>query len=531
MSKYFNTEGSCFSTIHYMADISKKIEEVKILVDAGKYFTINRARQYGKTTLLYKLSQRLSEEYTVFSISFEGLGGETYQDTTSFCREFSGLLCDAIDYGETVGVSKEVYELLSCRMNETGQRISFREYFNIISKVCKINKKPIVLMIDEVDQAGNSEVFLSFLAMLRDKFLKRMQRPTFYSVILVGVHDIKSLKLKIRDNAEHQYNSPWNVATDFMVDMSLSVEEISSMLREYEEDKKTGMDILNMATLLYDYTSGYPFLVSRICKIMDERWIEDAQGNRGKISWDKQGFLRAVRVLLEEDNTLFESLDNKLLDYPQLKQMLKDLLLSGKVIDYVPTDIGIRTALLFGFVFVRNSRVEISNRIFETRLYNVFLAEEALNSEIAQTASFEKNMYVKNGYLDMDLVVDRFVMHYTELFGNKGEKFVENEGRDRFLLFLRPIINGTGNYYVEAQTRDKLRTDIIVDYLGRQYIVELKIWRGEKYHIEGEKQLVDYLELYHQKKGYMIIFNFNQKKEIGIEKKYYGDKILVEGMV
>lgn len=32
---------------------------------------------------------------------------------------------------------------------------------------------------------------------------------------------------------------------------------------------------------------------------------------------------------------------------------------------------------------------------------------------------------------------------------------------------LKPIINGIGNYYIEAQTRDGRRTDIIVDYLGK----------------------------------------------------------------
>lgn len=33
-----------------------------------------------------------------------------------------------------------------------------------------------------------------------------------------------------------------------------------------------------------------------------------------------------------------------------------------------------------------------------------------------------------------------------------------------------------GNYYIEAQTRDAKRTDVIVDYLGEQFIVELKIF-------------------------------------------------------
>lgn len=53
--KTFNTTAVCVPDKHYMVDISEKIEKIKELVDAGKYFTINRARQYGKTTTLAAL--------------------------------------------------------------------------------------------------------------------------------------------------------------------------------------------------------------------------------------------------------------------------------------------------------------------------------------------------------------------------------------------------------------------------------------------------------------------------------------------
>jgi len=61
-------------------------------------------------------------------------------------------------------------------------------------------------------------------------------------------------------------------------------------------------------------------------------------------------------------------------------------------------------------------------------------------------------------------------------------------GRRLFLLFLKPIINGTRNYYLEAQTRDARRTDVIVDYSGLQFIIEMKIWHGEEYNRRGEEQ-------------------------------------------
>ena len=85
-----------------------------------------------------------------------------------------------------------------------------------------------------------------------------------------------------------------------------------------------------------------------------------------------------------------------------------------------------------------------------------------------------------------------------------------------FLTYLRPIINGIGNYYCEAQTRDLTRTDIIIDYLGQQYIVELKIWRGQSYNERGEKQLAEYLERYNLQIGYMVSFCFNKTKKSGL---------------
>lgn len=109
--------------------------------------------------------------------------------------------------------------------------------------------------------------------------------------------------------------------------------------------------------------------------------------------------------------------------------------------------------------------------------------------------------------------------------------FLEENGRRFFLLYLKPIINGVGNYYLEAQTRDARRTDVIVDYCGEQFIVELKIWHGNEYHQRGERQITDYLDFYHQKEGYLISFNLNQKKETGVREIRIGEKTIIEAVV
>ena len=117
------------------------------------------------------------------------------------------------------------------------------------------------------------------------------------------------------------------------------------------------------------------------------------------------------------------------------------------------------------------------------------------------------------------------------MYGTAEQAFCEADGRRFFLLYLRPIINGVGNYYIESQTRNMERTDVIVDYRGEQFIIEMKIWRENAYHIRGERQLSDYLDYYHLEKGYMLSFNFNKRKEIGVQEIKLGNKVLIEAVV
>ena len=90
--KTFNTTAVCIPSKHYMVDLSERVQQIKKLVDAGKYFTINRARQYGKTTTITALAAVLKEQYVVVSTSFEGIGDAGFQDEASFVKEFCRLL-------------------------------------------------------------------------------------------------------------------------------------------------------------------------------------------------------------------------------------------------------------------------------------------------------------------------------------------------------------------------------------------------------------------------------------------------------
>lgn len=526
LAKCFNTNGICSSKEHYMVNIEDRLAEIETLVDDKKYFVMNRARQYGKTTTLNLLVKYLSDKYTVFFISFEGLGESAFKSEESFCNTICELLYDTVHYGEVPKLEEKVKNTILEAADGDGIE-DIRGLSGLISEICNNAGKKVVLMIDEVDQASNYKVFLDFQGMLRSKFLKRATRPTFQSVILAGVYDIKNLKLRIRGNGEHQYNSPWNIAADFRVDMSFTIEDIIGMLTEYAEDRLCSMEVEDIAEEIYEYTAGYPYLVSKICKLIDERKGREADNN----SWSRQDISKAVKTLLKEPDTLFDDMRKKITDYPELKKMLYAILFRGENYPYNPDNFAIDIGAMFGFIKEQEGQAVVSNRIFETRLYNLFLSEEMTGNITYQQGEREKNQFIKAGMLDMELVLEKFMSHFHDIYGNSTEKFVEESGRRLFLLYLKPIINGTGNYYVEAQTRDQTRTDIVIDYLGKQYVIEFKIWRGEEYNKRGEKQLVEYLEYYHLERGYLLSFNFNKNKKPGVKEIQVGNRTIFEVIV
>ena len=165
MAKKFCTTGTCIPEKIYMVDLSNRIQQIiNQYIESGQYFTINRARQYGKTTLLYLLEKELrKQDYLVLSLSFEAA--------------------------------------------------------------------------DEVDKSSDNQIFLSFLGLLREKYLKCQQGKdvTFHSVILAGVYDIKTLKLKLHPQEESKYNSLWNIADNNQMYMKVSSDRnqfiVSGMLQ------------------------------------------------------------------------------------------------------------------------------------------------------------------------------------------------------------------------------------------------------------------------------------------------------------
>lgn len=337
MRKEFNITGTCFPDKHYMVNIDKRLKAMRRLVGQGKYFVLNRARQYGKTTTLNALEYDLQKDYYVVSLDFQVLEKSRFENARIFARAFSRLFIQKAKRWGQEDIRKVIQDWEESMRDED---FSLYEMFLNISTLCEVSQRPVVLMIDEVDSASDNQVFLDFLAQLRAYYLRRDSMVALQSVILAGVYDIKNLRYKLRPEEEHRTNSPWNIAVNFTMDMSFSEEDIRDMLSEYEQDCETGMDVEAVAKMLYDETAGYPFLVCRLCKAMDEELPEEAAHGTMANAWTKEGVLAAERTLLAERNTLFDSLSHQIEQYTELENILHSLLLDGERVSFRGQDTG-----------------------------------------------------------------------------------------------------------------------------------------------------------------------------------------------
>jgi len=499
--KRFNVTGLCVPERHYMCDISNKVSAIAAMVERGDYFTINRARQYGKTTTLALLEKRLAKEYTVMKISFESVDDEMFEKPSAFCQ---GLLSQCANYFDERSLPGAEYW-------KDNSVTTFELLDKFLTKTC--NNKKFVLMIDEVDKTSNNLIFLKFLGILRDKYLKKSSNvgATFQSVILAGVYDVKNLKLKMIQAGTHQLqdgekriNSPWNIAIDFNVDMSFNETEIASMLAEYENDNKTGMDIETISKEIRAYTSGYPYLVSRICQK-----IEEADKD-----WTINGVQKAVRKILIEQSTLFDDMFKNVKSNSELRDILYSIVINGRSYAFNSDNTGMELGLLFGILAQKNEKIAIHNRIFEIRITNYFATEKEISdSKLTMRTSLEEVAYENK--FDMALLLEKFADHYYEIYHHKDLNFLERECRLLFITYLRPFINGVGFYHIESETRSGKKTDVIVDYKTEQFIVELKLWYGEVSHEKALEQLAGYLDSKNKDTGYLLTFDFRKENNTG----------------
>jgi hypothetical protein len=167
-------------------------QDIKTMVNLGRYFSIFAPRQSGKTTFLEDFCGELHRDptYIVILLSFQ---------------EYKNI--EAHHFYELA--KKEVYAHLRKRLKEVGcekmdevnrlldsyhltNHISFRLLFDELNQI--IASKKIVVFIDEFDGIPLGELE-NFLTSLRELYLKykKVKQKALYSVGLIGIRNMTKL--------------------------------------------------------------------------------------------------------------------------------------------------------------------------------------------------------------------------------------------------------------------------------------------------------------------------------------------------
>ena len=469
------------------------------MVEFGEYFAINRPRQYGKTTMLETIMRTLvqSDEWLVFSISFEGIDSQTSSEMTPFCQAFVRLLADEM-------YNRGNVELEIFLKEKADTIIILNDVSRLITELAHKSNRKMILLIDEVDKSSNNQLFLDFLGMLRNKYLHRFKPSdlTFHSVILAGLYDVKTLKTKIRPDSDAKYNSPWNIAADFNVVMELQPNEIVPMLEDFAQERHVSMDFQAVADALFYYTSGYPFLVSALCKIFDET-ILPTKTERNWTVFDVETVADKL-IKSERSNTNFDSLIKNLENNPELYDLIYRMVIENEIVPYNIHAPLISMALQHGIV--RNGQgLNIHNRIYREVIVN-YMTVKAITERKSLNIETSEPYILANNALDMRKVLLKFQELMQLEYSKKDGGFIERHGRLVFLAFLKPIINGKGYAFKEPEISEERRMDIAISFFQHKYVVELKIWRGKTAHDKGLKQLGNYLDRQQLPEGFLVIF-------------------------
>jgi hypothetical protein len=142
---------------------------------------------------------------------------------------------------------------------------------------------------------------------------------------------------------------------------------------------------------------------------------------------------------------------------------------------------------------------------------NYFISISKTGELAKDRSERDASLYIRDGVLDFDKVIERFGVFMFDEYRDQDSAFIEREARRLLLGYIKPIINGYGQYFLEPQMRGGREIDILVQYEQAEYIVEVKIWRGEAYERKAYDQIAGYVKARQQRIGYVVSFCNLQK--------------------
>lgn len=485
-SREFNTFGPVDPRFHYHVNRVAVKAAMRQKIDKGRYFTLNAARQTGKTTLFREVVAELEGEGQHFGLllDFETMRGYN-RDQFYYWLHQKIVQSWARNHPADKDTLAWLQPLTLQEQNSFGQLLRQLEQ--------RLGKKG-VLIIDEFDAIG-AELAEPLLAVFREMYLHRTypNEHALQSIMLVGVRNIPALL--------GGSQSPFNIADQYEVPY-FTAAETTDLLSQHTTE--TGQPFTtDLLAALYRETEGQPFLVNRLGQLLTQAIVLDRSQ-----PITPSHLQQALRTLLAENNTHFASITSKasphqemllpILFYDQRRTQFHDSITQALIM------YGILRQVKEGDNWV----ARLANPIYRKRLIRVFTPPH--NGETINGSA--RHRYVVEGVLNFEGLLESFQRMMQEhgitlLRSKKTDRPLEIGGQYLLLSYLTAALDSIGGHVTLESLNSAGEMDLLVFYQRERFVIETKIWYTAKRFQAGQQQLADYLTAADQKKGYIVLFS------------------------
>lgn len=488
----FTTSGSCDPDKHYTVMRTQLLDKGQTLVEQGRYLVIFSPNQMGKTTYCQFLAYRLRRKgYLSIWLSCQGL--------QTLSRE-------------------QFYQALTLHLQETLAAYGLRNHRTIENQLdlqwflqeISTDRRPIVLIVDEFENMPlivRDELLHTFRAMYHKRQHHKLQ-----SLILAGVSTIAELVLSSA--------SPFNVVDELRIPY-FTFAEVQDLISQYMAESGQLFET-EVIRAIYENTAGQPGLVCALCHYLVNEKVPDHSR-----SVTMTAFYATLKHFLTD--RFDKNIVNVVQKAFEKREFMLRVLFSNVAIPFTVHDPTIAYLFAHGVIDNVDGSVDVAVPLYSKTLLTAF--RPAINGEADHFVSAHDNFreYVVDGKLNVNAILARYRAYVERRGFHAFDTDHLKEGAwhyslDGFINFFVEQLGG--DTFVETPT-GRGRTDLMILYGGRKYIIETKIFLTLHRFEEGKQQLVDYLTTEGLTEGYYVVFSNKHSKDepLYFEETIHGKRI------
>ena len=503
----FGTHGPVNPQDNYIVTRTKETADFIQRIKNGKYIVIFAPRQTGKTTFFRTaLAALTSEDLTYFPIQLD-FQIQRNAAPAAFYARLAYMIRSQIrvTFQKRGEVPPEpLTQFLENR--PLTDHFSMMTFFEQLGSL--LGHHRVVLFIDEF--GGMPQALVSdFLYALRYIYLsEEVHCP--HSVGIVGVKNIRQLNY---DSSV----SPFNIQDEFVVP-NFTCEQVRELLQQYTDavGQSFAPEVIEM---LHKQTAGQPFLVNRAAQILTEE-LDICKTEMITLAH----YSKAHTQLLRERNTNIEHLLTNIRRDPQFENILMRVASYDTGLPFSWDHDVMNELATYGVIAEgADGMCEIVNPIYQHRILQVFKPLfNGLESEYFSEENGDDfiDYLTPEGVIEIGALLDNF----QDFIARAGFRILQvpntpQEYVGQYLLYayLDHFVRVVGaDMFLEVQT-GRGRMDLLILHNQRKYIIETKIWEGDRSYQTGKRQLAAYLKLEAVMDGYYVVFDHRQKPESRVE--------------